>query len=80
MSSAEAVSIVFTKHALKKLRQRKIGRRLVIKTILKPEKLIFDGTQYNVYKKFGRLYLKVVFKKLGKLILVITQHWTDKTQ
>jgi hypothetical protein len=30
------------------------------------------------YKKFDKLYLKVVYKTENKDIIVITQHWTDK--
>lgn len=72
------IKIEFTRHALRKLRHRKLSEKDVIKTILKPEKLVLDKNRFNAFRKFGRLYLKVVFTKLGNIVIVITQHLTDK--
>ena len=70
--------IEFTRHALRKLRHRKLRERDVIKTIFEPEKLVLDKNRFNAFRKSGRLYLKVVFTKLGDIIIIITQHLTDK--
>jgi hypothetical protein len=71
--------IIFTKHALLKLNQRRIPKEAVIKTLKFPE---YTCTSYSgrmiAYKKFDKLYLKVVYKPENKDIIVITQHWTDK--
>ena len=34
----------------------------------------------RAYKKFGKLYLKVVFRRERDDIVVITQHWEEKFQ
>lgn len=67
--------IIFTKHALLKLRQRGIKHALVIKTVLSPEKIVFENEKYCAFRKYGRIYLKVVFKRLGGLVIIITQHF-----
>ena len=75
------IKIIFTKHAFRKLRQRNIKQKFVSETILCPEKLITnEGDKYYAFKKYGKLYLKVVFKRIGKVIIVITQYLTEKTQ
>jgi len=68
--------ILFTQHSLLKLKQRNIKREFAIKTLKKPDyqKLSY-GLRYIAYKKFKKLYLKVIFKKENKNIIVITQYW-----
>jgi len=70
--------IIFTKHALRKLKQRGISRSTVIRAVFSPEKLILDGGKYLSYRRFGRLYLKVIFKRMGRSIIIITQHFVEK--
>lgn len=71
--------IVFTRHALLKLQQRSVKKDLVIKTLEKPERAFPTyGKRIAAFRKFGRLYLKVVFRKEGKNIVVITQYWVEK--
>lgn len=77
MDDAE-IKIEFTRHALKKLKHRTLREQDVIKAILKPEKLVLDKNRFNAFRKFGKLYLKVVFVRLGDVAIVITQHLTDK--
>lgn len=72
------IKIEFTRHALRKLKHRRLKERDIIKTIFEPEKLVLDKTRFNAFKKFGKLYLKVVFVRLGDIVIVITQHLTDK--
>jgi hypothetical protein len=50
--------IIFTKHALLKLRQRKIPKEAVIKTLKFPEDTdsSYSGRMI-AYKKFDKLYL-----------------------
>lgn len=70
--------IIFTKHALLKMQQRKISEKSVIKTILNPNKLVLDDTKYYAYRNFGKKYLKVVFVKINNSILIITAHLAKK--
>lgn len=71
--------IIFTQHALLKLQQRNIKKNLVIKTLNEPDTTFATyGDRVASFKKFGKLYLKVIFRKEGRNIVVITQHWVEK--
>lgn len=71
--------IIFTNHALLKLKQRGISKFLVKETLKSPDYTIpgYSG-RIIVYKKFDKLYLKVVYKIEENNIVVITQHWEEK--
>lgn len=71
--------IVFTKHLIIKLGQRKINRQFVLETIKNPD--LVRPTYYfreELYKKFNENYLKVIVKKRKETILVLTTHWVAK--
>ncbi len=71
--------IIFSPHSLVKLEQRSLKKELVIETLTDPDSTKSSyGDRAIAFKKFGKLYLKVVFRKEGINIIVITQHWTDK--
>lgn len=71
--------IIFTAHALIKLKQRNIRKELVVKTVKNPDyEFSGCGDRKIAYKKFGKIYFKVIFRIEGKNIIIITQHW-DKT-
>lgn len=74
----DELKVEFTRHALKKLKHRKLNEQYVIKTVLNPEKLILENSKFCAFRKYGRLYLKVIFKRLGNVAIIITQHLTDK--
>ena len=71
--------IIFTNHALLKLKQRRISKEAVRKTLKSPD---YKTPSYSgrilAYKKFDRVYLKVVYKIEKDNIIVITQHWEEK--
>ena len=71
--------IIFTRHTLLKLKQRGISKIVVRKTLKSPDYKIpsYSGRKI-AYKKFDKLYLKVVYKIEGNNIIVITQHWEEK--
>jgi len=70
--------IIFTQHALLKLKQRDIPKGLVLKTLEFPDyQFSTHGNREIKYKKFGRLYLKVIYKKEQGDIIVITQYWEE---
>lgn len=71
--------IIFTNHSLLKLKQRGISKIAVINTLKFPDHRfsIYTGRTI-VYKKFDKLYLKVVYKIEGENMIVITQHWEEK--
>jgi len=71
--------IIFTSHALLKLEQRKISQKLVKKALTSPD---YKFTTYSnreiIYKKFDKLYLKIIYKEENQNIIVITQYWEEK--
>lgn len=71
--------IIFTPHSLLKLKQRGISPWLVKRTLKFPDHkaLSFSG-RLIAYKKFDKLYLKVVYIIEEGNIVVITQHWVEK--
>ena len=71
--------IIFTRHAILKLGQRNISRNLVVKTLNAPDKILpTSENRKAAFKKFRKLYFKVIFRREGGDIIVITQYWTDK--
>lgn len=73
------LSIIFSDHARRQLEARNLDATLIRLTVLQPSKLILYGHKYYAYRKFGRLYLKVVFGKVAEnMIIVITQHFVKK--
>lgn len=73
------MKIIFTSHALLKLIQREIPRRMVTEALKSPDyKISSYSNRLIAYKKFVKLYLKVVYKIEGNNILVITQYWVKK--
>lgn len=71
--------IIFTRHAIIKLGQRKINKQFIFETIKNPE-LIRPSYNYReeLYRKFDKNYLKVVIKKRKSNVLVLTAHWVAK--
>jgi DNA-binding NtrC family response regulator len=75
------MSIIFTKHFLIKLRQRKINRQFVFETIKNPNLTRPTyGFREELYRKFGKFYLKVVIKRRKEHIIVLTTHWVAKNK
>ena len=71
--------IVFSRHARIKLEQRKINKQFVIETVKAPQliKPSYDFRE-ELYRKFGKNYLKVVIKKTKFKIIIVTMHWVAK--
>lgn len=73
------MKVRFSDHALIKLRQRKISRKLVLETALNPD---FIKPSYNFreerYKYFGKNWLGAVVIKENSEIIIITAHWVAK--
>jgi len=69
--------LIFTRHALEKLAERKISKQMVESTIRAPMKLITDSGKFYAFRQFGKTYLKVIFVRVGGSIKVITQYFVD---
>ena len=71
--------IIFTNHALLKLKQRGISKAAVRETLKSPDyKFPSYSGRIIAYKKFDKPYLKVVYKIEEDNIIVITQLWEEK--
>lgn len=73
------MEIIFSDHAVMKLSQRNIPKRLVIETVRFPD---FVKPGYYLReercKHFGKNWLKVVVIKEGETAVVVTAHWIAK--
>ena len=71
--------IIFTRHSLLKLKQRRISKIVVRKTLKSPDyKIPSYSDRMIAYKRFDKLYLKVVYKIEEGNMVVITQYWVEK--
>ena len=71
--------IIFTRHSLLKLKQRRISKIVVRKTLKSPDyKIPSYSDRMIAYKKFDKIYLKVVYKIEEGNMVVITQYWVEK--
>jgi hypothetical protein len=70
--------IIFSQHALLKLEQRNIPKLFVTRTLKSPDHKSDSYKERGIaYKKFGELYLKVIYKRARINIIVITQYWEE---
>ena len=68
--------IIFTDHAKLKCKQRGIAQSLVTRTLKQPDAQRPSREDRRIaYKKFNKLFLKVVYRREGKDMVVVTQHW-----
>jgi hypothetical protein len=73
--------IRFSKHSLLKLEQRKIGKNFVFATLRKPDYIKQSyGDRKTTFRKFKKLYLKVIFQEKFGSIIIITQYWVRKIE
>lgn len=75
---SDGLSILFSRHALIKLEQRKLTKEMVVKAITKPSYLTTAGDKFHAFRKFGKQYLKVIFARTENSVIVITQHFVKK--
>ena len=73
--------ILFSRHAILKLEQRKITKQFVLETVKNPDLVrpTYDFRE-ELYRKFSTNYLKVVIKRAKGKIIVVTMHWVAKTK
>lgn len=73
------MKIIFSGHSEIKIKQRELSKELINKTVIAPDFIIpSHNNRERAYKKFGKLYLEVVFVKEKEIIVVITAHWVEK--
>jgi hypothetical protein len=71
--------VEFSEHAERKIKQRKLQKSWIRKTLSQPEFVYSSyGNRQIAYRKFKKLYLAVVFKEESDRKIVITTHWEKK--
>lgn len=72
--------VVFSDHAILKIGQRKLPRAKVLETIARPDfKRPSYGGREELFKRFGKNYLKVVIVQNGETVVVVTVHWIARS-
>jgi len=61
-----------------KLEQRGLTKEMVVHAIERPFRMIVAGEQIHSFRRFGTLYLKVIFARTDQHIVVITQYLVKK--
>jgi len=73
------MKVIFTRHAELKMRQRRITKGLVLKSLSSADFFRPSyGNREVAYKKIGKNYLAVIFLREKDAHIVITQHWVAK--
>ncbi|OGF61924.1 hypothetical protein A2926_00360 [Candidatus Giovannonibacteria bacterium RIFCSPLOWO2_01_FULL_44_40] len=68
--------IIFTNHALKRMRERKVSRAQVLETIKNPEiEIVEDGNIKLARRGFAGKSLEVAIENGGNKTIVITLYW-----
>lgn len=71
--------IILSDHAKIKIKQRKLDRIKIIKTINNPDKVLNSyGNRKIVERNFGKLSLRVIYVKEDNEIIIVTAHWRDE--
>lgn len=75
------MKIIFSKHAMVKLAQRKIRRSFVVEIVFHPD---FTKPSYSFreerFKSFGKNFIKAIVVKEDGTITVVTAHWVAKSK
>ena len=71
--------IVFSRHAIIKLEQRKINKQFVLETVRNPQLVRPSyGFREELYKKFAKNYMNVIVKRTRTKVIIVTMHWVAK--
>lgn len=71
-------AIVFSDHALRQLSERRISVGWVKHTVEAPTKLIVREERFEAYRRYRKLYFKVVFVRIEGRVIIVTQHFVKK--
>lgn len=69
------MKIIFTKHALKRLKERAIKEEWVRETLEFPDYTVSKGELIESNKKIGNKTLKVIYEKKHNFIKIISVMW-----
>lgn len=75
------MDIIFSRHAKLKIIQRKIPMRAVVAVVHFPDvRMPGQNLREELYKRFGKIYLKVVIKQKQSKTVIITAHLVAKVK
>ena len=75
------MQIVFSEHALLKIRQRVLSKEKILETIDSPHFVQPSyGGREEWYRDFGKNHLKVVIMKENNIVVVVTAHWIARVK
>ena len=75
-NAARYVTIIYTKHALEMLAQRKLKKELADECAKNPDKILPAREDKKIYlKNFGKNYLKLIISEEEKQLVVVTLYW-----
>ena len=78
-NAARYVTIIYTKHALEMLAQRKLKKALADECVKNPDKILSAREDKKIYlKNFGKNYLKLIISEEEKQLVVVTLYWLAK--
>lgn len=78
---AEDKKVVYTRHALERMKQRNISRALVEETVRHADKRIFrKDARIQALKEFPQGVLKVIYTEEETRFLIITTYWEKKKE
>ena len=72
--------IIYTIHALRRLKQRNISKLLVEGCVKKPDKLISEDDVKRVVKRLNEKVLVVIYRLVNDKIIIITAYITSKVK
>ncbi|MDH5753990.1 MAG: DUF4258 domain-containing protein [Candidatus Bathyarchaeota archaeon] len=73
------MAVEYTKHALSRIRQRKISKTSVENILEHPDfSFVTRGGRLTALKRYGDKFLKVIYEKSNDKIRVVTVYWTRR--
>lgn len=71
--------VIFSEHALRKIKERDLNKMKIIETIESPDYHEFtNGNRQLAEKNFGKLNLRVIFCQENSFIIIITAYWHER--
>ena len=71
--------IIFSIHALYKIKERNLSKEQIIETINSPDHQEFTRDDRRLAEKnFGKMNLRVIFCQEDKVITIITAYWHER--
>jgi hypothetical protein len=68
--------IIFTDHALRRMKERKVLKRQVVGLLKSPDSVVIEEDKLKSFqKKFGRKVLEVIAEVNKNKIIIITLYW-----